>query len=93
MALRALMLGKKLSDKNKELEAMREKLNGFTQREAELEKAIQEAETEEERTAVEESIEKFENEKADTEDADGDEQLHGQYPPPFAFSQIYQRTP
>ena len=69
MALRALMLGKKLSDKNKELEAMREKLNGFTQREAELEKAIQEAETEEERTAVEESIEKFENEKADTEEA------------------------
>lgn len=72
MALRALMLGKKLSEKKKELDALREKMEGFTQREAELEKAIEEAETDEEKQTVEEAVEAFETEKAETAQAEAD---------------------
>lgn len=64
MALKALMLRKKIDDKKKELEALRAS-NNFEQREAELEKAIEEAETDEEKAAVEEEVAKFEGEKAD----------------------------
>ena len=64
MALKALMLRKKIDDKKKELEALRA-ANNFEQREAELEKAISEAETDEEKAAVEEEVAKFEEEKAD----------------------------
>ena len=67
MALRALMLGKKLSEKKKALEVLREKINGFSVREAELEQAIEEAETEEEKQAVEEAVTAFETEKAEAE--------------------------
>lgn len=68
MALKVLMLRKKLSDKQKALEALRAKTETFTTREAEIEAAIAEAETDEERTAVEEEIEKFETEKAEHEE-------------------------
>lgn len=64
MALKALMLRKRIDDKKKELEALRAS-NNFEQREAELEKAIEEAETDEEKAAVEEEVAKFEEEKAD----------------------------
>lgn len=64
MALKALMLRKRIDDKKKELEALRAS-NNFEQREAELEKAISEAETDEEKAAVEEEVAKFEEEKAD----------------------------
>ena len=64
MALKALMLRKKIDDKKKELEALRAS-NNFEQREAELAKAIEEAETDEEKAAVEEEVAKFEEEKAD----------------------------
>ena len=64
MALKALMLRKKIDDKKKELEALRAS-NNFEQREAELAKAIEEAETDEEKAAVEEEVAKFETEKAD----------------------------
>lgn len=64
MALKALMLRKKIDDKKKELEALRA-TNNFEQREADLEKAIEEAETDEEKAAVEEEVAKFEEEKAD----------------------------
>lgn len=64
MALKALMLRKKIDDKKKELDALRAS-NNFEQREAELEKAISEAETDEEKAAVEEEVAKFEEEKAD----------------------------
>lgn len=67
MALRALMLGKKLSEKKKALDALREKINGFSVREAELEQAIEEAETDEEKQAVEEDVTAFEAEKAEAE--------------------------
>ena len=55
MALKALMLRKKIDDKKKELEALRAS-NNFEQREAELAKAIEEATTEEEKAAVEEEV-------------------------------------
>ena len=70
MALRALMLGKKLSEKKKSLEELRAKIEGFTQREAELEQAIEEAKTDEEKAAVEEAVTAFEAEKAEAEEAE-----------------------
>lgn len=63
MALKALMIRKKLDEKKKALEALRSKDAEFEKREADLETAIDEASTDEERSAVEEEIEKFEGEK------------------------------
>ena len=59
MAIKALMLRKKLDDKKKLLDALREKDNEFKTREAELEQSVAEAETEEEKTAVEEAVENY----------------------------------
>lgn len=72
MAIRALMLGKKLRDKKKALEEARAKLSELETREAELEKAIEEAETDEEKAAVEEEIAKFEADKAEAEQTKAD---------------------
>lgn len=69
MALKALMLRKKITDKKKELETLREKDQEFDQREADLEKSIEEASADEERSAVESEIEKFEAEKREHGDA------------------------
>ena len=66
MALRALMLGKTLSEKKKKLDALREKMSGFEAREADLAQAIEEAETDEEKAAVEEAVDAFEKEKEET---------------------------
>lgn len=63
MALKALMLRKKLTDVKKALDEARAKTATFETREAELEQAISEAETDEEKQAVEEEVEKFETEK------------------------------
>lgn len=65
MALRALMLRKKIDDKNKELDALRAKSEDFAKREAEITQAIEEASNDEERSAVESEIEKFEAEKSE----------------------------
>ena len=70
MALRALMLGKKLSEKKSALDEIRTKISDFTAREAELAQAIEEAETDEEKAAVEEAITAFEAEKAEAEEAE-----------------------
>lgn len=70
MALRALMLSKTLSEKKKALEELRSKISGFAQREAELEKAIEEAETDEEKAVVEEAVTAFEADKAEAEEAE-----------------------
>lgn len=70
MALRALMLGKKLNEKKAALEELRKKIESFTQREADLEQAIEEAETDEEKAAVEEAVTAFEAEKAEAEEAE-----------------------
>lgn len=68
MALRALMLGKKLSEKKKSLDEVRAKLADIEAREAEIAKDIEEAETDEEKAAVEEAIDGIEKEKAEAQE-------------------------
>lgn len=72
MALRALMLRKKIDDKKKELEEVRKAAAGFEKREAELEQAIEEAESEEEKKTVEDAVTEFEGEKAENEKSAGE---------------------
>ena len=64
MALKALMLRKKIDDRKKALEVLRAKTQELETREAELEAAIEEVAAAEEETAVEEEIEKLEQDKA-----------------------------
>lgn len=71
MALKSLMLRKKIEDKKKELEAVKASGN-FETREAELEKSIEEAETDEEKDAVDAEIDKLEAEKKEAEDKIGE---------------------
>lgn len=68
MALKVLMLRKKIDDKRKALKDLRESVD-FETREQDLEKAIEEAATDEERSIVESEIEKFETEKRENEEA------------------------
>lgn len=68
MALKTIMLRKKLNDAQKALDALREKDAEFEKREAELEASIEETTTQEERDAVDGEIENFENEKAEHEE-------------------------
>lgn len=72
MALKALMLRKALDDKRKELKTLYEKDADFQRRESELEKAILETETEEEKTTVSLEIEKYDQEKSNHEIAKND---------------------
>lgn len=67
MALKALMLKKRLDDKNKLLAALRADAEKLKTREAELEQAIAEAETEEEQQTVAEAVTAFETDKADND--------------------------
>lgn len=67
MALKALMIRKKIADTQKELEELRAKSANFATREAELEKAISEASTEEEKQTVETAITEFDAERATNE--------------------------
>ena len=69
MALKALRLRRSIDKKNKELETLRAKDVEFSSRETELEKAIQEAETDADQTAVSEEVEKFEAEREAHEQA------------------------
>ena len=69
MALRQIMLSRKIEQKKNELATLREKDADFQMREKDLEKSIEEAQTEEEQTAVEEEIEKFETEKTTHDEA------------------------
>ena len=69
MALRQIMLSRKIEQKRNELESLRAKDAEFDKREAELEQAIEEAKTEEEQAAVEEEVTKFDAEKAAHEEA------------------------
>lgn len=72
MALKKLMLRRKIDAKKEQLEELRKKDAEFQTREAELETAIGEAETEEEQKAVEEEVEKFDEEKETHETAKND---------------------
>ena len=67
MALKSLMLRKKLNDAQKELEEARTKATALVTREAELEQAISEASTEEEQQTVEAAVAEFETEKAEND--------------------------
>lgn len=69
MALKALMLRAKIDKKNEELKALREKDAEFATREAELEKSVEEAKTDEDQELVQSEIEKFEAEKEEHENA------------------------
>lgn len=63
MALKALKLRKSIDLKKKELDALRSKDAEFAKREAELEAAINEAETDEDMAAIEGEMETFTQEK------------------------------
>lgn len=65
MALKALMLRKKIEDKKIDLDELRKKSEAFTTREAELEKAIVEAKTDEEKEIVEKAVDAFDKEKSE----------------------------
>lgn len=63
MALKQIMLAKKIEEKEAELETLRTRSSEFETREKELETAINEAKTEEERKTLDGEIEKFTSEK------------------------------
>lgn len=67
--LKAIMLQRSIEKKRNELEELRAKDETFATREAEIEKAIQEAQTAEEEQAVSEEVEKYDAEKQAHEDA------------------------
>lgn len=64
MALKALLLRKKLDGLNAKLKEARAKADTFKLRETELEASINEAETEEEKAAVQEAVEEYDKDKA-----------------------------
>ena len=72
MALKTLMLRKRITDAKKELETLRAKDEELITREKELEVSISEVNTEEERDAVSEAIDAFEAEKTAHEDKKAD---------------------
>lgn len=63
MALKQIILAKKIEDKTAEVEALRARDAEFDTREEELEAAINEAATEEERSVVEEAVNTFTEER------------------------------
>lgn len=67
MALRALMLKKRIDEVRKALADIETRKADLVTREAELEQSIAEANTEEEKAAVEEAVTEFEAAKAETE--------------------------
>lgn len=71
MALKALLLRKKIDTKKKELEALREKDADFEKREKELTAAIDEAQAEDEQRELEELTEAYEAELAGHTEAKG----------------------
>ncbi|MEG2101434.1 MAG: phage major capsid protein [Flavobacterium sp.] len=68
MALRQLILTKKIREKKKMLEQLRTEAAELTMREKELEKALEEAETEEDTGVVETEIEEYEIDKKKSND-------------------------
>lgn len=68
MALRSLMLKKKIDEVKQSIEQSRATAKKLETREAELASAIEEASTDEEKTAVEEAVTKFEEEKKANEE-------------------------
>lgn len=79
MALKALMLKKKLDQRRKALEELTTRSAELEKRSAELEAAIAEAESDEEQKAVAEMVDEFEADKTELEKkkADLDEEIRG----------------
>lgn len=79
MALKALMLKRKIDLARKALEELRAKDADFAKREAELEASIAEVQTDEERAAVDEAVNAYEAEKAEHDAAAGklEEEIRG----------------
>lgn len=69
MALKALMLRKKIDLKKKELEKLRASMKDMEKREAELEAAVEEVSTEEEQATVQESVDTLIEEKEKLEES------------------------
>lgn len=69
MALRVLMLNKQIADKKARLEELRARDTEFQTRESELVAAIDEAESDEDRTAVEEMVSQFDADRQAHEEA------------------------
>lgn len=69
MALKQIMLSRKIEQKKQELAALREKDADFQTREDALTQVIEEAQTEEEQKTVEEEVEKFDTEKTAHDEA------------------------
>ena len=69
MALKQIMLSRKIEQKKEELRSLMEKDSDFQKREAEIEQAIAEAVTEEEQKAVEEEVDAFDSEKTAHEES------------------------
>lgn len=69
MALKVLLIKKKLDNQRKQLAALHEADAGFSSREAELAAAIEEVETDDQRSGVEELIAQYEQEKTEHENA------------------------
>ena len=67
MALKALLLKKQIDQKRKQLDTLLEKRTANEAKEAELTKAIEEVETEEQRAEVEGMVAEFETERDETE--------------------------
>ncbi|MDT2194267.1 hypothetical protein [Paenibacillus larvae] len=65
MALRQLMISKKIEQRKAALTELLERENGFNTRSSELEAAIDEAKTDEEIAAVEEEVSKLDADKAE----------------------------
>lgn len=65
MALKALMLKRKIDLAKKSLDELRAKDSDFERRESEIAASIEEVQTDEERNAVDETVAAFENEKAE----------------------------
>ena len=72
MALKTIMMRHNIERKKKELESLREKDAEFQTREVELEKAIPEAETDEQREVIQEQVEAFDTEKTEHENKKAD---------------------
>lgn len=79
MAIKSLMLRKKIDDKKNLLSALREKDGEFATREAELEQALNEAETDEEKKTVEDAVNAFseEHEKHEGDKKDLETEISG----------------
>lgn len=69
MALKALLIKKQIDNTRKQLKALLEKREANKAREAELAQAIEEVETEEQRSAVEEMVQAFEADQGENESA------------------------